>query len=87
MKAVQSLDAYPKVMEDYVTGSTSGGVITFMCAFICLLLFFSEYSHHRTTVVKSELTVRSRGERGRDTGRLPTIQSGHFSYRTFVVDF
>ena len=58
VKAVQSLDAYPKVMEDYVTGSTSGGVITFLCAFICFLLFLSEYTHHRTTVVKSELKVR-----------------------------
>ena len=61
VKAVQSLDAYPKVMEDYVTGSTSGGVITFLCALVCSILFLSEYMHHRTTVVKSELKVDTVG--------------------------
>lgn len=61
VKAVRSLDAYPKVQEDYVTGSTAGGIITFVCAAICALLFLSEYSHHRTTVVTSEVKVDTMG--------------------------
>jgi hypothetical protein len=61
VKAVRSLDAYPKVVEDYVHGSTSGGIITFVCAAICALLFLSEWSHHRTTVVTSEVKVDTLG--------------------------
>jgi hypothetical protein len=61
VKAVRSLDAYPKVQEDYVTGSTAGGIITFVCAAICALLFLSEYAHHRTTVVTSEVKVDTMG--------------------------
>ena len=57
VKAVRSLDAYPKVQEDYVVGSTAGGIITFVCAAICALLFLSEYAHHRTTVITSEVKV------------------------------
>ena len=56
-KAVRSLDAYPKVQEDYVTGSTEGGIITFVCALVCALLFLSEYAHHRTTIITSEVKV------------------------------
>ena len=61
VKAVRSLDAYPKVQEDYVIGSTAGGIITFVCAAICALLFLSEYAHHRTTVITSEVKVDTMG--------------------------
>ena len=60
-KVVRSLDAYPKVQEDYVTGSTAGGIITFVCAAICALLFLSEYAHHRTTTIASEVKVDTVG--------------------------
>ena len=61
VKAVRSMDAYPKVQEDYVIGSTAGGIITFVCAAICALLFLSEYAHHRTTVLTSEVKVDTMG--------------------------
>ena len=51
----------PKVQEDYVVGSTAGGIITFVCAAICALLFLSEYAHHRTTVITSEVKVDTMG--------------------------
>ena len=54
---------YPKVQEDYVTGSTAGAdyIITFVCAAICALLFLSEYAHHRTTTIASEVKVDTVG--------------------------
>ena len=48
-------------MEDYVSNSTSGAVMTIVCAVICLGLFISEYSLHRATTVNSELKVDTVG--------------------------
>ena len=42
-------------------GSTSGGVITFLCGILCAALFLSEYLHHRTTAVNTELRVDTVG--------------------------
>ena len=60
-RVVRSLDAYPKVQEDYVTGSTAGGIITFVCAAICARCSSSEYAHHRTTTIASEVKVDTVG--------------------------
>lgn len=56
-RALQQLDAYPKVNEDYALTSNTGGVVTIVCAVICLILFISEVSWHRTTSTTSTLSV------------------------------
>lgn len=40
----KSLDAYPKVNEDFFQRSVSGGVITIVSSIIMLCLFISELS-------------------------------------------
>jgi hypothetical protein len=41
-KVVQSMDAYPKVNEDYTQYTTMGAVVTIVCALLCSTLFVSE---------------------------------------------
>ena len=61
VNAIASLDAFPKVKEDYVQGSTLGAAITLLCAFACVCLFFSEYRTHLVAKVESELGVDTMG--------------------------
>lgn len=39
---LRSLDAYPKVNEDFFTKTMSGGIITIISSVIMLLLFVNE---------------------------------------------
>jgi len=41
-KVVQSMDAFPKVNEDYTQYTTMGAVVTIVCALLCSTLFVSE---------------------------------------------
>ena len=50
----------PRCRRDYVIGSTAEHH-PFVCAAICALLFLSEYAHHRTTVITSEVKVDTMG--------------------------
>ena len=61
VKAIASLDAYPKVKEDYARGSTLGAAITLICFLACLCLFFSEYRTHLVSKIESELDVDTMG--------------------------
>jgi len=61
VKAIASLDAYPKVKEDYARGSTLGAAITLICFLACLCLFFSEYRTHLVSQIESELDVDTMG--------------------------
>ena len=61
VKAIASLDAYPKVKEDYARGSTLGAAITLICFLSCLCLFFSEYRTHLVSKIESELDVDTMG--------------------------
>nr|GMD56020.1 endoplasmic reticulum-Golgi intermediate compartment protein 3-like isoform X1 [Ipomoea batatas] len=42
MSRIRSLDAYPKINEDFYSRTLSGGVITLASSVVMLLLFFSE---------------------------------------------
>lgn len=44
LNKLKSLDAYPKINEDFHTRTFSGGVITVISSIIILLLFISETS-------------------------------------------
>ena len=58
---LKSLDANPKLKEDYARQSTSGVIITLVCGALCLLLFLGEFFAYRTTKVVSELRVNPMG--------------------------
>ncbi|KZV54500.1 endoplasmic reticulum-Golgi intermediate compartment protein 3 [Dorcoceras hygrometricum] len=45
---MRSLDAYPKINEDFYSRTLSGGVITLVSSFFMLLLFISELSSYLT---------------------------------------
>jgi hypothetical protein len=42
LSKLRSLDAYPKVNEDFYSRTLSGGLITLASSFVMLLLFVSE---------------------------------------------
>ena len=42
MSKLRSLDAYPKINEDFYSRTLSGGVITLVSSVVMFLLFFSE---------------------------------------------
>ncbi|XVE49571.1 hypothetical protein DITRI_Ditri01bG0092300 [Diplodiscus trichospermus] len=61
---LRSLDAYPKVNEDFYSRTLSGGIITLVSSLTILLLFFSEFRLYLHTVTETKLLVdTSRGER------------------------
>lgn len=41
---LRTLDAYPKINEDFYSRTLSGGVITLATSLLILFLFFSEFS-------------------------------------------
>lgn len=57
VKVIQSIDAFPKVNEDYAQYSNVGAVVTVICTIICCALFITEVMWHRTTITKSVLSV------------------------------
>ncbi|KAK9834138.1 hypothetical protein WJX81_001409 [Elliptochloris bilobata] len=60
---LKSLDAYPKVNEDFFQRTLSGGVITIASSLIMIALFLSELSFFLTVTKTNELSVdTSRGE-------------------------
>ncbi|RYR17483.1 hypothetical protein Ahy_B03g062210 isoform B [Arachis hypogaea] len=60
---LRSLDAYPKVNEDFYNRTLSGGVVTIVSVAVMLFLFISELSLYLYTVTESQLLVdTSRGE-------------------------
>lgn len=44
IQKLKSLDAYPKINEDFYSRTLSGGIITIISATFMVLLFFSELS-------------------------------------------
>lgn len=44
MGKIRSLDAYPKINEDFYSRTLPGGVITLASSIVMLLLFISELS-------------------------------------------
>ncbi|XP_006650004.1 endoplasmic reticulum-Golgi intermediate compartment protein 3-like [Oryza brachyantha] len=61
---LRSLDAYPKVNEDFYSRTLSGGLITIASSLAILLLFLSEIRLYLYSATDSKLTVdTSRGER------------------------
>lgn len=44
MSKIRSLDAYPKINEDFYSRTLPGGVITLASSIVMLLLFISELS-------------------------------------------
>ncbi|KAL6578317.1 hypothetical protein OROMI_010645 [Orobanche minor] len=61
---LRSLDAYPKINEDFYSRTLSGGVITVASSIIMLLLFISELRLYLYAVMETKLVVdTSRGER------------------------
>ena len=44
LSKLRSLDAYPKVNEDFYKRTLSGGIVTLVAAVVMLLLFISETS-------------------------------------------
>ncbi|KAL3144177.1 hypothetical protein ABBQ32_003961 [Trebouxia sp. C0010 RCD-2024] len=63
LSKLKSLDAYPKVNEDFFTRTYSGGVITVVSSLVMLCLFISELSLWLRMNTFSELSVdTSRGE-------------------------
>ncbi|PSS19219.1 Endoplasmic reticulum-Golgi intermediate compartment protein, partial [Actinidia chinensis var. chinensis] len=60
---LRSLDAYPKVNEDFYSRTLSGGVITLVSSIVILLLFFSELRLYVHNTAETTLIVdTSRGE-------------------------
>ncbi|XP_044507983.1 endoplasmic reticulum-Golgi intermediate compartment protein 3-like [Mangifera indica] len=60
---LKSLDAYPKINEDFYRRTFSGGVITLVSSLAMLLLFFSEFRLYLHSVTETKLLVdTSRGE-------------------------
>ncbi|CAJ1971782.1 unnamed protein product [Sphenostylis stenocarpa] len=63
MSKLRSLDAYPKINEDFYSRTLSGGVITLASSILMLLLFFSELRLYLHAVTETKLVVdTSRGE-------------------------
>lgn len=64
LSKLRSLDAYPKINEDFYSRTLSGGVITLVSSLLMLLLFFSEFRLYLHTVTETKLLVdTSRGEK------------------------
>uniref|UniRef100_A0A8R7PH13 Endoplasmic reticulum-Golgi intermediate compartment protein 3 n=2 Tax=Triticum urartu TaxID=4572 RepID=A0A8R7PH13_TRIUA len=64
LSKLRSLDAYPKVNEDFYSRTLSGGAITLASSFIMLLLFVSELRLYLHAVTETTLRVdTSRGEK------------------------
>ncbi|XP_057488856.1 uncharacterized protein LOC130774830 [Actinidia eriantha] len=60
---LRSLDAYPKINEDFYSRTLSGGVITLVSSIVILLLFFSELRLYVHNTAETTLIVdTSRGE-------------------------
>ncbi|KAJ8541402.1 hypothetical protein K7X08_002218 [Anisodus acutangulus] len=60
---IRSLDAYPKINEDFYSRTLSGGVITLASSIIMTLLFISELQLYLNAVTVTKLVVdTSRGE-------------------------
>ncbi|KAI8550440.1 hypothetical protein RHMOL_Rhmol06G0107100 [Rhododendron molle] len=63
MGKIRSLDAYPKINEDFYSRTLPGGVITLASSIVMLLLFISELSLYLHAVTETKLVVdTSRGE-------------------------
>jgi len=63
MSKLRSLDAYPKINEDFYSRTLSGGLITLVSSIVMLLLFFSELRLYLHAVTDTTLVVdTSRGE-------------------------
>ncbi|GLT93829.1 hypothetical protein SLE2022_116030 [Rubroshorea leprosula] len=63
MHKLRTLDAYPKINEDFYRRTTSGGVITLASSIVMFLLFFSELQLYLHPVTETKLVVdTSRGE-------------------------
>lgn len=61
---IRSLDAYPKINEDFYSRTLSGGVITIASSIVMLLLFISELRLYLHAVTETKLVVdTSRAER------------------------
>lgn len=61
---MRSLDAYPKINEDFYSRTLSGGVITLVSSIFMFLLFISELRLYFHTATENNLVVdTSRGER------------------------
>ncbi|CAN6228379.1 unnamed protein product [Urochloa humidicola] len=61
---LRSLDAYPKVNEDFYSRTLSGGIITLASSVVMLLLFVSELRLYLHAVTETTLRVdTSRGEK------------------------
>ncbi|KAK9154462.1 hypothetical protein Sjap_001942 [Stephania japonica] len=63
LNKLRSLDAYPKINEDFYSRTLSGGLITICSSLAILFLFFSELSLYLNAATQSKLSVdTSRGE-------------------------
>ncbi|XP_075640947.1 uncharacterized protein LOC142612693 isoform X2 [Castanea sativa] len=63
MSKLRSLDAYPKINEDFYSRTLSGGLITLVSSIVMFLLFFSELRLYLHAVTDTTLVVdTSRGE-------------------------
>ncbi|XP_010939627.1 uncharacterized protein [Elaeis guineensis] len=60
---LRSLDAYPKINEDFYSRTLSGGIITIFSSIVMFLLFISELRFYLHAVTETKLVVdTSRGE-------------------------
>ncbi|KAG1366496.1 endoplasmic reticulum-Golgi intermediate compartment protein 3 [Cocos nucifera] len=60
---LRSLDAYPKINEDFYSRTLSGGIITIVSSIVMFLLFISELRLYLHAVTETKLVVdTSRGE-------------------------
>ncbi|XP_021899907.1 endoplasmic reticulum-Golgi intermediate compartment protein 3-like [Carica papaya] len=61
---LKSLDAYPKINEDFYNRTLSGGVITLVSSLVMFILFVSEFRLYLHTITETKLLVdTSRGEK------------------------
>ncbi|PNG99908.1 Endoplasmic reticulum-Golgi intermediate compartment protein 3, partial [Tetrabaena socialis] len=61
---LKSLDAYPKINEDFFTKTMSGGIITIVASVVMVVLFLSELRLYMTKQSVHELSVDiGRGEK------------------------
>jgi hypothetical protein len=60
LSKLRSLDAYPKVNEDFYSRTLSGGIITLVSSAVMLLLFVSELRTRLAFSLFSPLAPRSR---------------------------
>ncbi|GAB2217221.1 hypothetical protein Droror1_Dr00000393 [Drosera rotundifolia] len=63
---IRSLDAYPKINEDFYSRTLSGGLITIVSSFVMVLLFISELRLYLNAVTETQLVV--------DTARGGTLR-------------